>query len=169
MAEQTGTMEWYVVRTKPYQEYVAESNLSQAGIEILCPRIRERKMLRRRMQAVVTPLFPGYIFARFFLAQSRRVMYASGVRNLVSFGPSPAVIDGDIIDGLRERLQAGIVELTVPSFSRGDIVRIKEGPLCGLEAVFEKEMVAQQRAMLLMKTLACQVRIILDLKSIVNS
>lgn len=168
MAEQAETMEWYVVRTKPHQEYSVESNLSGLEIEVLCPRIREHKVIRRRMQAVVTPLFPGYLFARFHLAQSRMVRYARGVRNLVSFGPSPAIVHGDIIDGLRERLQAGIVELTTPSFSRGDIVRIKEGPLCGLEAVFEKEMVGQQRAMLLMKTMACQVRVILDLKSVVS-
>ena len=168
MAELPGTMTWYTVRAKPHQEYSVESNLSRLGIEVLCPRIRESKVIRRRMQTVVAPLFPGYLFARFHLTQSRMVMYAHGVRNLVSFGPSPAVVHDDIIDGLRERLQEGIVESTTLSFSRGDIVRIKEGPLCGLEAVFEKEMVGQQRAMLLMKTLACQMRVTLDLKSIVN-
>jgi transcriptional antiterminator RfaH len=47
-------------------------------------------------------------------------------------------------------------------------VRIKDGLLCGLEAVFEKEMIGQQRAMLLMKTLTCQVRVIVDLKSVAN-
>jgi transcriptional antiterminator RfaH len=167
MAEQAA-LEWYVVRSKPHQEYSVESNLSRAGIEVLCPRIREEKRIRRKMQSVVTPLFPSYLFARFCLSQSRIVMYATGVRNLVSFGHAPAIVQGEIIDGIRERLQDGVVDLKVPSFTRGDVVRIQEGPLCGLEAVFEKEMIGQQRAMLLMKTLNCQVRIILDLKSVIN-
>ena len=53
--------------------------------------------------------------------------------------------------------------------SPGDVVSIQDGPLGGLEAVFEREMIGQQRAMLLLKMLACQVRVVLDLKSIVNS
>lgn len=167
MAEQS-IPGWHVVRTKPCQEYSVESNLSRAGIEVFCPRIREVKRIRRKMQSVVTPLFPGYLFSRFCLSQSRVVMYASGVRNLVSFGHAPAVVQEEIIEGIRERLLDGVIDLKPPTFVRGDRVRIHEGPLCGLEAVFEREMVGQQRAMLLMKTLSCQVRVILDLKSVAN-
>ncbi len=162
-------MEWYVVRTKPHQEYSVESGLSQAGIEVLCPRITEQRIIRRRMQPVISPLFPGYIFARFSSSRSRMVMYASGVRNLVAFGSAPAVVSREIIDGIRDRLQGGVVARTTPHFSPGDMVSIQDGPLCGLEAVFEREMIGQQRAMLLLKMLACQVRVVLDLKSIVNS
>lgn len=168
MADQPA-MEWYVVRTKPHQEDSVESSLSRVGIEILCPRIKEHKMVRAKRQSVVSPLFPGYLFARFCLSQLRMVMYASGVRNLVSFGPAPAIVSREIIDGIRERLLAGIVVPNTPNFAPGDVVRIQDGPLSGLEAVFEREMIGQQRGMLLMKLLACQVRVVLDLKSIVNS
>jgi transcriptional antiterminator RfaH len=167
MAEQAG-LEWHVVRTKPHQEQSVELNLSRAGIEVFCPRIREEKYIRRKVQSVVAPLFPSYLFVRFCLSQSRTVMYATGVRRLVSFGHTPAIVQDEIIDGIRDRLQDGVVNLKVPSFSRGDVVRIREGPLCGLEAVFEQEMIGKQRVMLLMKTLTCQVRVILDLKSVVN-
>ena len=160
--------EWYVVRSKPHQEYAVESNLSQVGIEVLCPRIREERRIRRKLQSVVTPLFPGYLFARFCLSESRFVMYATGVRNLVSFGHAPAIVQGEIIDGIRERLRDGVIDLKAPSFTRGDVVRIHEGPLRGLEAVFQQEMVGQQRAMLLMKSLTCPMRVVLDLKSIIN-
>ena len=162
-------MEWYVVRTKPHQEYSVESGLTRVGIEILCPRITERRLIRRKMQPVISPLFPGYVFARFSSSRSRMVMYANGVRNLVSFGSAPAVVSPEVIDGIRDRLQRGVVTLNTPHFSPGDVVSIQDGPLCGLEAVFEREMIGQQRAMLLLKMLACQVRVVLDLKSIVNS
>lgn len=161
--------DWYVVRTKPHQEYSVESSLSRVGLEILCPRITEHKIVRRKVQPVISPLFPGYLFARLCSAQLRMVMYASGVRNLVSFGATPAIVSSEIIDGIRERLRGGVVALNSPRFASGEVVRIQDGPLCGLEAIFEKEMMGQQRAMLLMKILACQVRVVLDLKSIVNS
>jgi transcriptional antiterminator RfaH len=54
-------------------------------------------------------------------------------------------------------------------FAHGDVVRIQDGPLCGFEAVFERELAGQQRVMLLMKVLAGQTRVILDLKSVVNA
>ncbi|MGA6826503.1 transcription termination/antitermination NusG family protein [Nitrospira sp. NS4] len=168
MAEPS-VMEWHVVRTKPHQEYLAEASLSRAGIETLYPRISEHKMIRRKMESVVSPLFPGYLFAKFILSQSRMVQYAVGVRNVVSFGPGPAVVSSDIIDGIRQRLQGGVAVLQRARFAHGDVVRIQEGPLCGLEAVFEREMIGQQRAMLLLKMLVGQVRVVLDLKSIVNS
>ena len=49
MAEQS-VAEWYAVRTKPRQEGVAESSLLRGGIEVLCPRIQERRVIRRKVQ-----------------------------------------------------------------------------------------------------------------------
>lgn len=161
--------EWFAVRTKPHQEGVAESSLLRGGIEVLCPRIQERRMIRRRMQQVVNPLFPGYLFAKCPVDQLRMVQYAKGVRDLVSFGKGPAVVSHEIICEISKRLEGGVFVLQTPRFAQGDVVRIQEGPLCGLEAIFERELGGQERAILLMKMLVSQVRVVLDLKSIVNA
>ncbi len=162
-------MEWYVVRTKPHQENAVESSLMRVGIEVLCPRIKEQRVIRRKIQPVVSPLFPGYLFAKCPSFRLRGVQYAKGVRDLVSFGAGPVVIPEEIVHEIFQRLEGGVVAPYPPmSWARGDVVRIQEGPLCGLEAVFEREMVGQQRAVLLMKMLACQVRVVLDVKSLVN-
>ncbi len=63
MPEQAST-EWYVVRTKPHQENTVESSLTRIGIEVLFPRIKEQRVIRRKIQQVVSPLFPGYLFAK---------------------------------------------------------------------------------------------------------
>lgn len=167
MAESTST-EWYVVRTKPHQENTVESSLTSIGIEVLCPRIKEQRVIRRKMQQVVSPLFPGYLFAKCHSFRLRGVQYAKGVRELVSFGAGPVVIREEIIHEISQRLDGGIVVLPPPIFSRGDVVRIHDGPLCGLEAIFEREMAGQQRAVLLLKMLDCQMRVVLDVKSLVN-
>ncbi|MBY0249563.1 MAG: hypothetical protein K2Q17_18075 [Nitrospiraceae bacterium] len=168
MAEQSAA-EWHVVRAKPHQEGVVESSLMHSGIEVLCPRIQEQRVIKRKLRKVVSPLFPGYLFAKFSLSRWRMVQYANGVHSVVSFGSAPAVVSDEIIDEISMRLQAGVFVPHSPRFSHGEIVRIQEGPLRGLDAVFERELVGQQRAMLLMKMLACQVRVVLDLKSIVNA
>jgi transcriptional antiterminator RfaH len=168
VAEQSTTT-WHVVRAKPHQESVVESSLTHSGIEVLYPRIQEQRVIKRKMRKVVSPLFPGYLFAKFSLSRWRMVQYAKGVHSVVSFESVPAVVSDEIIGEISMRLQAGVFVLHSSRFSHGDVVRIHEGPLRGLDAVFERELVGQQRAMLLMKMLACQVRVVLDLKSIVNA
>ena len=168
MADPT-PMEWYVVRTKPHQENTVESSLTRVGIEVLCPRIKEQRVIRRKLQQVVSPLFPGYLFAKCPSFRLRGVQYAKGVRELVSFGTGPVVIRDEIVHEICQRLDgAGIAFVPPPIFVRGDVVRIRKGPLSGLEAIFEREMVGQQRAVLLMKMLACQMRVVLDMKTLVN-
>ncbi|MCP9469209.1 MAG: transcriptional activator RfaH [Nitrospira sp.] len=161
--------DWYVVRTKPHQEAVAESSLLRGGIEAICPRIQERRVIRRRTQQIISPLFPGYLFAKSSPSEWRLIQYARGVRHLVSFGAGPVVVSPEVMEEIFRRLEGGIVVLQPKTFSHGDVVRITEGPLQGLEAVFERELAGQQRAMLLMKVLAGQVHVVLDLSSIVNA
>lgn len=168
MAEQAEA-EWYVVRTKPHQEDVAELSLARGGIEVLCPRIQERRLIRRRVQQVVSPLFPGYLFARCSLSGLRLIRYAKGVRHLVVFGSGPAVMSTEVMEEISRRLRGGVVIPQSQTFVHGNVVRIQDGPLRGLEAVFERELAGQQRAMLLMKMLASQVRVVVDLNSIVNA
>ncbi|MCP9452167.1 MAG: hypothetical protein NNA23_05735 [Nitrospira sp.] len=168
MPEQTEA-KWYVVRTKPHQEAIAEASLLRGGIEAICPRIQERRMIKRRWQHVIGPLFPGYLFARSTLAGLRMITYARGVRHVVSFGAGPVVIGQDVMDEIFKRMEGGIVIPSRPSFARGDLVRVTEGPLQGLQAVFERELPGQQRALLLMRMLVGQVRVELDLCALVNA
>ena len=74
----------------------------------------------------------------------------------------------DLIRGLREKLEADIWDITTKKFSPGQPVRIQDGPLFGLEAVFEREMSDHHRAVLLLKALAYQARVIVPLEYVVN-
>ncbi|MCP9471115.1 MAG: hypothetical protein NNA30_00070 [Nitrospira sp.] len=160
---------WYVVRTKPHQEAVAESSLLRGGIEAICPRIQERRLIRRKMQQIISPLFPGYLFAKSSPSEWRLIQYARGVRHLVSLGAGPVAVKPEVMEEIFQRLKGGIVVPEPVAFTRGAVVRITEGPLQGLEAVFERELPGQQRALLLMKMLVGQVRVVLDLKAIANA
>lgn len=162
-------MNWHVVHTKVHREQIAVSSLERLGIEVFCPEVRERKLVRRCLQLSSGPLFPGYIFARFDLVrQYRAVIYARGVRNLVSFGSIPATIHEELIDGIKTRLHERSQMPSGNEFKNGQVVQLCKGPLGGFEAIFEKKMSGNQRAVLLLRALSYQARVMVDLDSIVN-
>ncbi len=158
---------WYVVHAKPHQEETVESQLQQMGMEVFCPRLKQSKIIRRQRKTVVTPLFPGYLFSRFRLRdQYRAVIYARGVRRVVCFGTTPAPVDDRLIEGIRERHIEGCVVIAPHRYAAGQSVKIRDGSFCGLEAVFERELSGAQRAVLLLKALSYQARVIVDLDQI---
>src|SRR6266568_9431207 len=105
-------MHWYAVRTKPNQERQAELSLQRLGVETLYPQMKQRRGIRRWEQMIIGSLFPGYLFARLNMAvHYRAAIYARGVRNLVAFGSIPAIVNDEIIEGIRARIQDGYVTL----------------------------------------------------------
>jgi transcriptional antiterminator RfaH len=160
---------WYAVSTKPHQETVAEMNIRRLGVETFCPQLKQQKMIRRKQQTCTVPLFPGYLFARFEMDHHYRfILYSRGIKRIVSFGEEPAIVEDNLIEGIRSRLQDGRVLESGSEFCQGQVVRIEDGPLHGLEAIFEREMTGAQRAVLLLKALSYQARVVVDLKAIVN-
>jgi transcriptional antiterminator RfaH len=162
-------MDWYALRAKPNHERQAELSLQRLSLETFYPQMKQRRVIRRREQMIIGPLFPGYLFARLEIGvHYRAAKYARGVLDLVAFGSIPAVVDDEIIEGMRARLQDGCVPLPSLALTPGEVVRIQGGPLQGLEAVFEREMSDQQRIVLLLRTLTYQARVVLPIEQVVN-
>ena len=154
-------MNWYPVHTKPRQERLASLNLAHVGIETFLPLMKERKRIRRAEETVTEPLFPGYLFAKFDpIDHFRTVKYARGVRNIVTIGMAPAIVDEQVIASIQSRLEEGYRTDSAHVMVKGQLVRIHDGPMRGLEAIFEREMPGQQRALLLLKTLAYQAHVV---------
>ena len=78
------------------------------------------------------PLFPGYVFVRINLKGRLRVLETPSVANLVSFGGQPAPLPDQEIAVLQAGL-AGMSAEPHPFLAVGDRVRVKFGPLAGLE------------------------------------
>lgn len=153
---------WYLVNTKSHGEKVAETNLHQLEVEVFCPLLRQEKIIRRKRQNVVSPLFPGYLFAKFDPQhQYRAVQYATGVRKVVMFGSTLAQVEEELINTIKAKMSNGYVRVHVSSsFKPGQKVRIQDGPFRGLEAVFECEMSDHQRVALLLQAVAYQARVV---------
>jgi transcriptional antiterminator RfaH len=153
-------MNWYAIQTKPRQESLAQRSLEREGIGTFFPKLRCRRTIRRVRKWVTGSLFPNYIFARFDpFTSGRLVKYANGVAGIVSFGGTPAVVDEAVIQAIREHAHADVVILQPAALRPGDLVEIQEGPLRGLQGVFEREMSGSERVILLLDTLATGARI----------
>lgn len=153
-------MNWYALHTKPRQEATAQSSLRREGIETFFPKLRRRKVVRRVRKWVTGPLFPCYLFARFDVAQSvRLVKYANGVTHIVSFGGKPAVVEDAIVGAIQSHAESDVVVVQPPVFRPGERLEIQSGPLQGLQGVFEREMSDRDRVILLLDTLAQGARI----------
>ena len=53
---------WYLLTTKPRQEYIAVENLERQGYQIFLPLLQSRKRRGTEMRAVIEPMFPRYLF-----------------------------------------------------------------------------------------------------------
>lgn len=151
--------QWYAVHTKPRQEAVADAFLRQSGVEIFYPRTGPTKSL-----------FTGYIFAKFDAdTQMRLVKYSRGVSSVVSFGDKPSPVDEMLIEGINLRIKDGFVVLDPPSFTKGERVEIKEGPLEGISGIFDSRVKDSDRVIILLNAIASQSRIVVSSASLRKS
>ncbi len=152
---------WYLLYTKPKHEDAVAKRLSDAGYKVLNPKLKERRFYRRRLQEMVSPLFPRYIFVEMEFARDyRMVKYTRGVSHLVGTGESPIVVDRDIINSILSRINSdGVAVLPPPEFTSGEEVEIHKGPFAGLTGVFIKPMKGIERVSVLLKALNARVEI----------
>lgn len=66
------------------------------------------------------------------------------------------------MEALRERCPDGVAQIKARTYKPGERVKIKEGPLSGLEAVFEREMKGNERVAVLLEILGRQTRLVLS-------
>lgn len=152
---------WYAIYTKPRAERAVADKLSECGFSVLSPLLKERKLYRRKLQEVVTPLFPCYIFANLDIDRNYRlVKYTRGVRSIVGTAYAPAIVPDAMISSMLGRMENGIITLRAPEFHPGDEVFIRAGAFEGFEALFERELNGTERVSILLKAL--NARITLD-------
>ena len=129
-------MLWYAVHSRPKQEKRALENLQNQGYEAWLPLITLEKLRRGRVTEVVEPMFSRYLFIRLDMGHTNWTPIRStlGVSSLVSFGNRPAPMSDDLINALRNMPERAPEKL----LQQGQAVRMIDGPLKGLDAVYQQ-------------------------------
>jgi len=154
-------MHWYAIHSKPRQEERALENLERQGFEAWLPMLTVEKVRRGKLAKVVEPMFSRYLFIRLDTEQTNwsPIRSTLGVNKLVSFGNRPAIIEDGLIEALRQ-LPAREPERL---FQPGQAVKFVDGPLRGLEGIYEQAD-GEIRAMVLVDLLSKHHRVTADIQ-----
>ncbi len=165
--------EWFCVRTQTKREHIAAGHLREvAGVEVFCPRLRYRKATRRGKIWWVEPLFPGYVLAKFKLAEMERaVTFCQGVRGLVRFGAIIPAVPESFVESLRQDVRNRSEDdeelfSVSPVIEIGDEVEIAHGPLQGMRGTIVSVAPAAERVKILLEFLGQPQAVNVDLFSI---
>jgi transcription antitermination factor NusG len=126
---------WFAVYTSSHHEKRVASYFDQREIQFFLPLYTARHAWKNRCEAKLElPLFPNYLFVRIDRYERVRVLEVPGVLSLVGFGRTPAPLADFEIEALRSGLGKGTIE-PHPFLVIGERVRIKRGPMTGMEGV----------------------------------
>jgi transcription antitermination factor NusG len=126
---------WFAAYTASRHEKKVAEHLAQRSVDAFLPlyeAVRRWNNMRARVQL---PLFPGYVFVRIALRDRLQVLQLPSVVRLVSFNGQPAVLPDAQMETLRNALAPRLRAKPCPYLSVGRRVRIKSGPLTGLEGI----------------------------------
>ncbi len=128
-------LNWYALYTCPRHERCVAQQIEQRSISCFLPLYHSVRRWKDRRKVLELALFPGYVFVHLALQDRFRVLQLPSAVRLVSFNGQPAVLPDAEIDGLRRRLSSGICVEPHPYLRVGRRVRVRGGPMEGLEGV----------------------------------
>ncbi len=141
---------WYAGYTASRHEKRVAQHLAERGVEHYLPLYETVHQWKDRHARVQLPLFSSYIFVHLALQDRMRTLTVPGLVGLVGH-PTPTPLEGDEIEAIRNYLSHCLPVEPHAYLTRGKRVRIKAGPLAGMQGF-----VLRRRS-------ACRVVINLDL------
>jgi transcription antitermination factor NusG len=126
---------WYAVFTSANHEKRVAMQLGQRSVEHFLPLYDSIRRWKDRRMKLQLPLFPGYLFVRIPLCDRLRVVQVPGVARLVGFTGLPCPLPNSEIEAMRTCLDRGVHLEPHRHVQIGRRVRVKSGPLEGLEGL----------------------------------
>jgi transcriptional antiterminator RfaH len=151
---------WCAVNTQPLKEARADENLRRQGFRSWVPRFQRTRKHARRVDQILAPLFPSYLFVKLDLETERwrSINGTFGVIRLLSNGDTPVAVPDGLVEEIMKRCDAsGVVVLPQHRLTVGKAVRVETGPFAQLEGLVQ-EMRGRDRVVLLLNLLGRQVR-----------
>jgi transcription antitermination factor NusG len=158
---------WFVARVLGHQENRAQINLHRLGFRSFVPRLRRTVRHARRLQNILKPLFPGYIFIVIDLSKHRwrTVNGTFGVSSLIMGGEQPRPVPPCVVEALIASCENPGTVMLEPDLEVGQRVRILSGPfaetLCRLAHLDDRG-----RVRVLLEVMGMEVAAHLDRSSI---
>jgi transcription antitermination factor NusG len=130
-----GGPQWFAVWTRSRQEKSSAAILTTLGIQHYLPLKSETRQWSDRRQTVTVPLFSGYLFVRLNSVRNGQlqVLKTPGIVGFVGNQTGPLSVPDQQIEDIRAVLEKRIECIVLPLLNEGERVRVKRGPLAGVE------------------------------------
>lgn len=133
---------WYAIYVRPRHEFQVFGRLSKTGVEAFLPTVERLSKWKDRKKLIEFPLFPGYLFVHINKDSKDRlaILKTKGVVRFLGVSPNkPATIPDEQIDSLKRLVESKEALEPYPYLKEGERVRIKGGPLAGIEGMLVKK------------------------------
>jgi len=130
---------WYALYTRHQHEKRVAEVLAGKGFEVFLPVYQSAHRWKDRNKILSLPLFPSYVFIRGSLEYSLSIVTTPGFCSFVTAGGRAAPIPDDEIDAVRRTIESSVRMEPHPFLKCGDRVRVKSGPLEGLEGILVRK------------------------------
>jgi transcription antitermination factor NusG len=127
--------EWCAVYTRHQHEKCVAENLLRSGLEVFLPVYSVLRQWKDRKKQLSLPLFPCYVFVQARSESRLRILSTPGVYFIVTDAGRPATISDAEITTIRRAVDSGHTVEPHPFLRCGELVRIKRGPLAGIEGI----------------------------------
>jgi transcription antitermination factor NusG len=126
---------WYAAYTSANHEKSVALQLVERSVEHFLPLYESLRRWKDRRMKLQMPLFPGYVFVRLALRDRLQVLQVPGVARLVGFNGVPCALRDSEIEAMQTCLGRKAYLEPYPYVQVGRRVRVKCGPLAGLEGI----------------------------------
>jgi transcription antitermination factor NusG len=127
---------WMAVWTRSRHEKLVRDHLAAQEVEVFLPLLNIPSSRRDRQKMIDLPAFPCYLFARLDPCDAYVVKTTRGVVSIL--GPKPmdySVVPDEQVEAVRQMLTSTLKVDPFPYLQKGTRVRIKSGPLEGIEGI----------------------------------
>lgn len=133
---------WYAVYVKSRHDFMVLERLKKRGMEVFLPAVERLSKWKDRKKVISFPLFPGYLFVHIKKNPEEKlsVLKTPGVVMFLGTTPGePEPIPDDQIISLKRLIDNKEFLDPYPYLKEGQRVRIRRGPLAGVEGVLVKK------------------------------
>ena len=162
-------VEWIVAHCHAKAEIKAEAHLKRQGFEVYLPKIKTTRRHARRIEMVLRPLFPRYLFIGFDEETThwRPICSTVGISHLLKAGERPLIVPSWVVKQLRQREDKnGLFSAPfLKPLNKGDPIKFTKGPLANHLGVFE-HLNDSQRVAVLLEIMGREVRTLVPMEAI---
>lgn len=164
----TPSARWYAVKCLANREAAASAHLGNQNFPVFLPRNQRTRRHARKIETVLAPFFPGYLFVQLDLTRDRwrSVNGTYGVSYLLMQGEMPAPVPKGIVEALQERCDERGVLGNISELRPGQDVRIMIGALADFVGKLERQDSAE-RVRVLLEIMGGQVSVVVPRAGVV--